>query len=483
VLAEYGLEAASQPPTPAPAAAAAPEGAEALIAPEAAQEGGQEPTGVAHVAANPVTLEAITPEWFNVADLKLSDEVPNFKRAANKKTGVVRPLKGKYQHVGTGPILVWERISGDHEVVSGRHRLNHAKVTGETKILGQRLREADGWTAARVAILDAEANILDNQGEVSDYANYFRNSEITEEEASSRGLLYNDKGRKGWALGKYAADDLYAAYVAGEITLSKAVAIADGAPSHAEKQSLGIQYSDKHNADETAEYMKAISAMAPAKVTQGGLFGFDDAWAVEAGQMARSAAKIVGALRSELTALNAAERLGKAKYAKVLAQYGIKAGDAAAIAARKAELADLLAQWDKWQTDPVLTKQARKNAGLDELDLFSNAPGSQAAEQAAELSAAEAAQKETEARPEATLFGAGVPVGAERVPVRPDVIPEVVQHPDPRRGYRVRTASSARRRSRGSSRLPARVRTRSPAPTSTSRTRRSTPSPTRLCDC
>ena len=107
--------------------------------------------------------------------------------------------------------------------------------------------------------LDAEANIRDNQGEVSDYANYFRNTETTAEGASSRGLLARDKGRKGFAIESGASDDLYALYVAGKITAEKAVAIAEGAPSHVEKQALGIRYAENHPADAVVQYMKSLS--------------------------------------------------------------------------------------------------------------------------------------------------------------------------------------------------------------------------------
>ena len=67
------------------------------------------------------------------------------------------------------------------------------------------------------------------RGAFLDHANYFRHIDITPEEASSRGLLARDKGRKGFAVGRYASDDLYALYRAGKISESKAAVIADEA--------------------------------------------------------------------------------------------------------------------------------------------------------------------------------------------------------------------------------------------------------------
>lgn len=307
----------------------------------------------------------LAPVEVPVADLKLSSEVPNFKAGAQAETGVVEALKGTYERLGTAPIVVWERANGDKEVVTGRHRLDLARRTGEKTIPAQIVKESEGWTRERVSTLDAEANIRDNQGEVSDYANYFRNSDISKEEASRRGLLSRDKGRKGYAIGSRASDDLYAAFQAGDITADKAAAIADGAPNHPEKQALGIRFAEKHNAAEVQQYMKALGLQAPTTVRQEDLFGFDQSWQLEAEKMAKTAVEMTREKRRERDVLKSASKLSKDQYAKLLEQYGIKAGDKAAIADRLKSLDDELTRWENWQIDSDLVQQIRDKAGVE----------------------------------------------------------------------------------------------------------------------
>lgn len=68
------------------------------------------------------------------------------------------------------------------------------------------------------------------QGTVSDYAQYFRHTEITEEQARQRGLLARVKGKTGFRSGKSASDDVYSRYLSGKLSEAKAEAIAKGAP-------------------------------------------------------------------------------------------------------------------------------------------------------------------------------------------------------------------------------------------------------------
>lgn len=95
-------------------------------------------------------------------------------------------------------------------------------------------RETYGKTRESKRIVDAESNILDEQGEVDDYAAYFREARgtITEAEGAARSLTGRAKGRMGFLLGTYASDDLYSAFLAGRIntgrlSAERASAIAD----------------------------------------------------------------------------------------------------------------------------------------------------------------------------------------------------------------------------------------------------------------
>jgi hypothetical protein len=175
--------------------------------------------------------------------LKLSAEVPNFKGNADMATGEVTPIEGeKYDYRDTGAVQVWVRLNGDKEIISGRHRWNQALRTG-SEIPIQEHFESEGFTADHARILDAELNIRDGQGEVSDYANYFRNTKqlYTEAAARERGLLRGAKSRTGWYIGHDASDDLYALWSAGRINDAKAVAIASAAPDDINLQRFGIK--------------------------------------------------------------------------------------------------------------------------------------------------------------------------------------------------------------------------------------------------
>jgi hypothetical protein len=103
------------------------------------------------------------------------------------------------------------------------------------------VNEADGFTRDQAIVFDAASNIRDVQGTVRDYADFFRLSETTEQEARQEGMLSRVKGQSGFALGRYASDNLYAIYRAEKITEARAVAIANAAPNNPEAQQIGIK--------------------------------------------------------------------------------------------------------------------------------------------------------------------------------------------------------------------------------------------------
>lgn len=324
-----------------------------------AEKMGDVPTG-----ESAPSLDKIPTVELPIDSVKLSKDVPNFKENANDR-GVVAPLKGKYQRLGTGPIVVWERTDGSREVITGRHRLDLAKRTGEKTIPAQVVRESDGFTQAMAFRLDAEANIRDNQGGVKDYANYFKSTGITEQEASSRGLLSRSQGRDGFSIGTKASDDLYALYRSGGLTDAKAAAIADAAPGNAELQSIGAAYAKGHSAEEVSAYLKAVQASKPSGESTLDLFGRDDAWQLEADKMAKAVMGIQGRLKAEYAALRSARSLSKDKFQEVLKKYGFKKGDTASVEKRLAELDHEINAWDHWSTDPARVDQVRKDAGIE----------------------------------------------------------------------------------------------------------------------
>ena len=368
---ERVAQAAAQAERPAEPQAEVPRPAEQVAAPEAARppiEQARDEAGAPDVAPREATSrldESKHPTVeLPIKSLKLSADVPNFKEGASE-TGEVEPLQGRYERLGTPPVVVWERTNGDREIITGRHRWNLAKRSGEKTIPAQVVREADGFTKDDAAIFDAEANIRDGQGSVKDYANFFKKRGISREEASSSGLLSREKGRDGYEIGTSASDDLYALFAAGKISPRKAAAIAKQAPGQPEAQKLGMDYAEKHNAEQTEQYMRAVVSMAPkSSDKQLDLLGWDDSWQIQADKMGRAASDIRGELSAERTSLKHALSLTGKRQAEVVKKYGFKTGDKDAIKDRVGELERELISWENWNLDAELTATVRERAGL-----------------------------------------------------------------------------------------------------------------------
>jgi hypothetical protein len=301
-----------------------------------------------------------------VDQIQLSADVPQFKEGANEKTGAVEPIQAaRYERLGTAPIVVWERKRGQLEVITGRHRLDLARRLGEYSIPAQVVREADGFSKEQAATFDAEANIRDGQGSVRDYVNYFRFSDLTREGASSRGLLSRDKGRTGFAIGRYASNGNLSLYLSGQIGEKKAAAIAEAAPNDEGLQALGIKKARALSAEELFSYVSLLkSTLSGTEATQLDMFGTDDSLFVEAEKVAKEATSVLESMTGEQAALKGALRLGKGDRAAILEQYGVKAGDEGAIRERLAALESDIQAWEQWTTDPAKVRELRVRLGL-----------------------------------------------------------------------------------------------------------------------
>jgi hypothetical protein len=199
-------------------------------------------------------------------ELRLSRDVPNFKEGADEATGVVEGerLEGTFQRLGTAPIIVWERTDGEREIISGRHRWDLAKRTGEQTIPSQVVREADGFTQGDALALDAELNIRDGQGSIKDYANYFRNAQIDREAATQGGLLSRAKGRAGFEIGRSAGNDLYSAFANGAVSADKAAAIAGAAPNNDAVQRAALARAGNMTAEQLPGFVRVVAAFIRA---------------------------------------------------------------------------------------------------------------------------------------------------------------------------------------------------------------------------
>jgi len=307
--------------------------------------------------AAPSTLSGPVTQEIPVSTLRLSADVPQFKSEANPETGVVEPLGGKYERVGTAPIIVWERANGQQEVISGRHRLDLARRSGEQTIPAQVLREADGFTAQQASILDAELNIRDGQGKVKDYVNYFQHAGLSQEEANLRGLVSRSIGQRAFAIANEGAPGLIAAHRADRLTDDAAFRIAKTAPSNERIQAVGIKAVQDGKTIATAtNLMQAVKSLGMADSTID-MFGFDDSAMRQAESMARIASRHQRQLGEQLAAVQ-----GAAKRPEQARALGVDVADPAAVRAKIAEIKTERDAWETWSTNPDLVAQIRQEA-------------------------------------------------------------------------------------------------------------------------
>lgn len=295
--------------------------------------------------------------------LQLSADVPQFKGGADVQ-GVVEPLGGTFDRTGVAPVQVWERLDGTLEVISGRHRRDLAIRSGEATIPGQIHREADGFTAARAAALDAELNIRDGQGKVGDYVQYFQGTGLTRAEADARGLLARSTGQRAFALAADGGPDLIAAHRAGQLSDDAAVAIARAAPGDARLQAVGQQaLQDGKPITQAVNTMHAVRSMMGERAdTTADLFGFDDSAMKEAGRMAALVSRKQRELGESLAAVQ-----GASKRPELAKREGVNIKDPEALQRRITELQAERAAWDNWSTNPERVAQIRDELGLTPL--------------------------------------------------------------------------------------------------------------------
>lgn len=295
-------------------------------------------------------------------DLKLSEDVPQFKEDADAM-GVVEPLKGKkYDYVGTPPIQVWRRNDGTLEIISGRHRWDLAKRTGAEYIPAQVFDEAKGFNADMAAIMDAELNIRDGKGKVTDYVNYFREAGnrfgLTKTDYENRGLLDSSKGKRAYAITVQGSDDLIQSLRGRQVTEDTAYRIADAVPNDARLQALGLKLVNEKPLEQAISILKAAKTIEPKKTEGGGefdLFGFDDSAMKLAEDMGKLALKKQRELSDDILAIKPA-----AKRADKAAKGGVKVANPEKVLAEAKRLEELRSRWDNWASDPELVDQIRR---------------------------------------------------------------------------------------------------------------------------
>lgn len=288
-----------------------------------------------------------------VDKLTLSNDVPQFKDGANE-SGVVEPLGGKFDRTGVAPIQVWQRNDGRMEVISGRHRLDLARRSGESTIPVQVHREADGFDADRASTLDAELNIRDGQGKVADYVQYFTKSGIDKETANNRGLLSRAIGKRAYAIATQGDSELIAAHRANVATDLGAYTIATAFPNDGKRQQVALaRLQQGDNVEKAVNVARALSAITGGDSNMD-MFGFDDAAIKEAERMAKEAVSIQRQITNDIAAVQ-----GAAKNPKAAAKFGVNVSDPDGVKKRIEELKEERAQWDNWHTNPALVARLR----------------------------------------------------------------------------------------------------------------------------
>jgi len=312
---------------------------------------------VATTNAPRAAVEALATVEVPLANLILSKEVPQFKHAADAK-GVIVPLGGTFDRTGVGPIQVWERLNGQLEIISGRHRFDLAQRSGEETIPAQIHREADGFDARQAAILDAELNIREEQGSVADYVQYFKDSGKSREAADELGLLARAKGKSGFAIARDGSNDLVAAHRAGQLSDEAALSISSTAPGSDRLQALGIAMVNQGKSILIAvNTMRAVDLMAAERMaagTQGDIFGFDDSAMREASTMAKKASAKQRAIGEQIAAVS-----GASKRPELARKMGVDVADPEGIQKKIIELRQEQYLWDNWPLYPELVAKLR----------------------------------------------------------------------------------------------------------------------------
>ena len=295
-------------------------------------------------------------------------------------------LQGKYERVGTAPIVVWERENGDTEVITGRHRLDLARRSGEKSIPAYVVREADGFTVDDARTFDAESNIRDGMGTVRDYAHFFRNKDIDEAEASGKGLLSREKGKRGWAIGKFAEDNLYWLYRNGGISEERAAAVARGAPNDADVQKAALDSAKGMDATTLEIHTRRLKAFkdesggnASGEAVQGDLFGVDDSAMREMVALSKAAGELVKQNKQRILAVK-----GVIKRPEIAREMGVDINNPDAVRAAVAALEYENSRLMSPTPEPEIMDKIRKKAGL-----FDKAENGENVEQGAGVEAQE----------------------------------------------------------------------------------------------
>ncbi|WP_418386598.1 JAB domain-containing protein, partial [Akkermansia sp.] len=286
-----------------------------------------------------------------VDKLHLSPEVPQVKVNSGKK-GVVNPLVGDYR-ADAPPVYVWKRKNGKLEVVSGRHRLDLARRTGMKAIAAYVYEEDADHDARWARLLDYEQNMQDDQADELTAAIYVRETGLTDDELTRRGLTRaGTRSRRGLLIGREAREDLWTRFRSGAIRAQDAEAICLLTRHIQDKGRIDAMQMAAANdlaGGKSLEFVAAkMQLMAHASADGGmvqGLISFGDSFEQDMERAAEYVARSIGTINEHINAIKGVRNISKK--GNVLATEGITAGLSEDPAERLKELELLKTMYEK----------------------------------------------------------------------------------------------------------------------------------------
>ena len=281
--------------------------------------------------------------------------MPQFKLGADAETGEVSPLRGDY-FADHDPIRVWRRSDGTMMVISGRHRLAHAKRAGVDRISAYVYDESNVYNEAWARRLDIELNIRDNQATALEVAMYVRGEfaedkqPLTDAQVTAAGIAREGKiGSIGYRIGRHACDSVMDALRDKAIEDSDALAIADFCPRNESVQGKGLKVildgGSKTEARARMEAELAKQKMAREVGVEGGTDLFGNTLEDEA--FWDFVAKYVMNRRNELAkdALFLRTNVGKRNSSAMTKKYGVDLKDPESLKKALKEIDMLRERW------------------------------------------------------------------------------------------------------------------------------------------
>lgn len=224
--------------------------------------------------------------------VKPCPEVQQFKtidtaagRTEAREDGTVRDLPGKWNPLAD-PIFLLRRKNGELQVISGRHRLAHAKKNGVKYIKAEVWDESDKFDIAWARRQDVAHNILQGTANATDIAVFFRGNPITYDEANALGFIQKKKNGEdakasvmGITIALHASEEIYTRLVNGKVAESTAFQLASMFPDNERQQLEALDHYESGESWTSIAWYVNTSAedfAAADGLTQGNLFGEDE---------------------------------------------------------------------------------------------------------------------------------------------------------------------------------------------------------------